>query len=44
LKNKITKRPKKERRHIDYGRFLYAGFLCFCMISCFPGPIPAAAG
>jgi len=35
LKDKITKRPKKERRHIDYGRFLYAGFLCFCMISCF---------
>lgn len=35
MKNKITKQPPKERRRINYGRFLYTGFLCFTMIFAF---------
>ena len=31
---KTTKlKPKKERRHIDWGRFLFTGFLCVTMIA-----------
>jgi hypothetical protein len=33
LKNKIIKRPKKERKHIDYGRILFMGFLCVTMMA-----------
>ncbi len=32
LKNKIIKRPEKERRHIDVGRILYSGFLFATMM------------
>lgn len=35
MKNKITKQPQKERRHINYGRLLYTGFLCFSMVFAF---------
>lgn len=35
MKNKIIKRPKKERRHIDVGRILYTGFLFTSMMACF---------
>ena len=35
MKNQITKRPKTERKHINYGRILYTGFLCTCMLMCF---------
>lgn len=34
MKNKIIKRPRKERKHIDVGRLLYTGFL---FISILPG-------
>ena len=31
---KTTKpKPQKERRHIDWGRFLFTGFLCVTMLA-----------
>ena len=42
MKNKMIKRPKKERRHINYGRYLYVGFLCISMITCFSTQVFAA--
>lgn len=41
LKTKKPK-PQKERRHIDWGRFLFAGFLCVTMIAANAMPAFAA--
>ncbi len=42
-KNTIKERPKKEGKHINYGRFLYMGFLAAIMLVCFTVPAFAAS-
>ncbi len=41
-KKTIKERPRKERKHIDYGRFLYVGFIVVIMLVSFTVPAFAA--
>ena len=42
MKRLLNKQPPKKRRHIDYGKFLYIGFLMFTLIACNVQPVLAA--
>ncbi len=42
-KNTIKERPKKEGKQVNYGRFLYMGFLATIMLVCFTVPAFAAS-
>ncbi len=42
MKQPTKTRPKKERKHIEYGRFLYMGFVCTVMMLCFTVSVFAA--
>lgn len=43
MKKPIKKETKKEGKSIDWGRFLYMGFLCAVMLVCFSVPAFAAS-
>lgn len=42
MKRLLNKQPPKKRWHIDYGKFLYIGFLMFTLIACNVQPVLAA--
>ena len=42
MKKPIKKETKNEVKQIDWGRFLYIGFLCAVMLVCFSVPVFAA--